>query len=396
MIHPDPVMLWVELIFWIGVVVLLYTYVLYPAMLGLLDSGQQKGLEPVLPAELPLVTVLMAAYNEEDVIEQKIESVFKSDYPADRLIMWVGSDGSTDKTDEIIQGLIDRGLNVKLRKFGGRNGKSNILNALKQEAEPGIWIPTDANIIFSSGLIPRLVSGFRNERVGIVGAEVVNSGQRSDGISIQESSYISRENRIKAREGRLWGAMMGAFGACYAIRSELFPSIPPNYLMEDFYITMHVLNEGYWATADEEAICYEDVSNKVEEEFKRKIRISAGNYQNLAAWKGLLWPPSSVGFAFLSHKILRWMGPWAILACLIAAIALALSGNLFYSLMLGALLFLLFSPILDRLLAGLGIHIRLLRFIGYFCSMNIALAVGLFKYLSGVKTNAWEPTQRNQ
>jgi cellulose synthase/poly-beta-1,6-N-acetylglucosamine synthase-like glycosyltransferase len=389
-------MLWVELIFWIGVLVLFYTYVLYPAMLALLDSGHRKGQEPVLPEELPLVSVLMAAYNEEEVIEKKIESVFKSDYPADRLVMWVGSDGSTDKTDEIVQGIIDRGLNVRLRKFGGRNGKSNILNSLRTEAEPGIWIPTDANIMFSPGLIPRLVSGFRNGRVGIVGAEVINSGQRADGISFQESSYISRENRIKAREGRLWGAMMGAFGACYAIRSELFPPIPPNYLMEDFYITMHVLNEGFQATADEEAICYEDVSNKVEEEFKRKIRISAGNYQNLAAWKGLLWPPSIVAFAFLSHKILRWMGPWAILLSLLAAIALAIDGNLFYSLSLGAMLFLLFSPVLDSLLARLGIHIRLLRFIGYFCSMNIALAIGLFKYLSGVSTNAWEPTQRNQ
>ncbi len=343
----------------------------------------------------PLVSVIMSVFNEEKVIENKIRSVFNSNYPTSQLEMVIGSDGSTDATDAIIEKLIAEGFNIRFKKFGERSGKSNIVNALIPDALGVVYILTDANIFFERDTIPFLLRHFQNSEVGLVGANVMNTGLQKEGISHQEETYIKRENKIKFQEGLVWGTMMGAFGACYAIRAELFSKIPQNFLMEDFYITLGVIKAKKLSISDPEARVFEDVSNLVKEEFKRKIRISAGNFQNLSVFYGLLKNPfSDAGFSFLSHKVLRWKGPFFILAMLIIN-AFLLEQNLFYQILFFFQILGLLTPVFDYLLSKVNIHNFALRLVAYFYMMNFALLLGFIKYTGGIRSNTWNPTQRN-
>ena len=387
-------MIW-QWIFWICIAALAHTYVVYPTMLKLFAGRLKLPARAPFTPELPTVAVIMAAYNEERVIEQKIRSVFNTDYPKEKLQLWIGSDGSTDRTDSIIAALIAEGHNIQFRQFGGRNGKSNILNAMAPEVQADILIPTDANIFFAPDTIHKLVAHFSDTSVGLVGANILNTGMRVDGISRQEETYIRRENYMKYYEGVLWGTTMGAFGACYAIRRNLFPNIPTNFLMEDFYITMHVIRSGNQAICDLDAKAYEDVSNLVEEEYKRKIRISAGNFQNLGVYKGMLLKPlSGAGFSFLSHKVLRWIGPFLLIALLLSSVFLC-GKNLFYTLAFCVQILGLISPFIDKVLKRMNIHTFALRLVAYFYQMNMALLQGWWKYMTGIRSATWNPTQRN-
>lgn len=380
--------------FAVAALALVHSYILYPLLLKVLSSSlpDEKMEEP---GSWPVVSVLLAVYNEEKVIRAKLESIFSSDYQADKLELVVGSDGSTDRTNEIIEEFISKGHRIIFRNFGGRTGKSGIINQISPLANGSIFIPTDANIFFEPGMIRKLVTALQHADTGLVSANIVNTGMQKDGISHQEEAYIRRENLIKYREGRLWGTMMGAFGACYAIRKELFDPIPANFLMEDFYITLRVIEAGYAAKCDLQAIAYEDVSNSWREEFKRKIRISAGNYQNLGVFNKMLWPFwKPAGFSFLSHKVLRWFGPFWLLITLLTS-AFLLHTNLFWCLVFWLQVAGWFTPLLDALLSRWKLHTFVLRLLSYFFLMNLALLAGLWKYMKGIRTSAWNPTARN-
>lgn len=188
---------------------------------------------------------------------------------------------------------------------------------------------------------------------------------------------------------------MGAYGACYAIRNELFTIIPKGFSVDDFFITMKVLEHKYKCILDIEAVCYENVPNRIIEEFRRRIRISAGNYQNLRAFYKLLWPPyTALSFSLLSHKVLRWACPFLLVLLIISNIFL-FKVHLIYRIALITQGILMIIPFIDYLLRKLKIHIVFLRFITHFYSMNLALLAGFFKFIKGSETNVWQPTQRS-
>lgn len=384
-----------QIIFWFCVLCLVHSYIFYPLILNILAASKKRPVPEISTQHQPMVSVIMSVYNEEKVLEKKIRTVFTTQYPLDKLELVIGSDGSTDNTNTIIENFIKEGFNIQFKKFGGRSGKSNIINALIPEVKGEIYILTDANILFDENTIPFLVRHFTDEKVGLVGANVINTGLQKEGISFQEETYIRRENKIKYQEGLIWGTMMGAFGACYAIRAELFRVIPQNFLMEDFYITLGVISSKKLSISDPEAKVYEDVSNLVQEEFKRKIRISAGNFQNLGVFYGLLKNPfSGAGFSFLSHKVLRWKGPFFLILALIA-VAFLFEQNLFYRILFFLQLIGFISPLIDKLFSSVNIHNFALRLIAYFYMMNLALLLGFIKWMKGIRTNTWNPTQRN-
>ncbi len=384
-----------QIIFWFCVLCLVHSYIFYPLILNILAASKKRPVPEISTQHQPMVSVIMSVYNEEKVLEKKIRTVFTTQYPLDKLELVIGSDGSTDNTNTIIENFIKEGFNIQFKKFGGRSGKSNIINALIPEVKGEIYILTDANILFDENTIPFLVRHFTDEKVGLVGANVINTGLQKEGISFQEETYIRRENKIKYQEGLIWGTMMGAFGACYAIRAELFRVIPQNFLMEDFYITLGVISSKKLSISDPEAKVYEDVSNLVQEEFKRKIRISAGNFQNLGVFYGLLKNPfSGAGFSFLSHKVLRWKGPFFLILALIAG-AFLFEQNLFYRILFFLQLIGFISPLIDKLFSSVNIHNFALRLIAYFYMMNLALLLGFIKWMKGIRTNTWNPTQRN-
>lgn len=375
---------------------LFHSYALFPFLLKLLSRNKKQNENCYqLNDDLPTVAILLAVFNEEQVIEEKIRSTFDTKYPIDKIKFFIGSDSSTDNTNEIVQRFAEK-YPIHLEIFPGRTGKSGIINRLAEIASEEVYILTDANVFFNADTIYQLVKHYKNQEIAQVGGNILNPVFKSDGISFQEKSYLTRENNIKFQEGLIWGAMIGAFGGCYSIRGSYYMPVPQNFLMDDFYISMSVLENKKKAINELDAHCFEDVSNKIEEEFRRKVRISAGNFQNLNRYKGLLWPPfTGIAFCFLSHKVIRWYGPILLLLAFLCSLVLCFFSN-YYSFFVLLQILLFSSPILDKALKSVGIHIKLLRFATHFVLMNVALLKGLIWYIQGVESNVWKPTQRNQ
>ncbi|MBE0664043.1 MAG: glycosyltransferase [Bacteroidales bacterium] len=385
------------ILFWLSVFLVVFSYALYPLLLKLLVSGKKPNQLLYNDAALPFVSVIIAAFNEESVIKEKMFSVLQSNYPKDRLEILVGSDASTDQTIPIVKELSTNHSLISYFDFTDRRGKPSVVNDLVSRSKGEILVLTDANVFFSEDTLIQLIRHFRNPEIGLVDSHMVNMGLKKEGISYQEKAYISREVKVKHMESLVWGTMMGPFGGCYAIRREDYSDVPPHSLVDDFYINMKVIEKGKKAVNELEAIVYEDVSNSLRDEFRRKIRIATGNFQNLRRFGHLLWPPwSGTGFAFLSHKVLRWFGPIFLILALLSNIPLALQSDFYALTLAGQLLLMFVIPVCDWVLRKLNIHISLLRLILHFYSMNLALLFGMFRYMKGVKTGVWKPTPRNQ
>lgn len=375
-----------------------YSYVIFPWILAVQARGRRLATNQYPPDHpaLPGVSFIIAAFNEEGVLAEKLNTLLASTYPADRLEILVGSDASSDRTNQIVADYAQRHPSIRVFLYEQRRGKPSVVNDLVREARFPILVLTDANVMPEPDTTYRLARHFRDERVGLVGANILNIGMRNDGISFQEKAYIERENLIKYHEGLVWGTMMGPFGGCYALRKSLYREVPAANLVDDFYIAMRVMEQGYTAINDLEAICFEDVSNDMYQEYRRKARISAGNFQNLALFRKWLWRPGSpIGFCFLSHKVLRWFTPLFILTSLLTLSWLVLYEQALVWLLCAEVMLLL-SPAWEWIFRKIGWHLRGIRFVAYFVFMNIALAQGFFRYLAGVRSGIWSPTRRNR
>lgn len=389
-------MLVLQVLFWVCCFLIIHTYVLFPVLLSWWSKGKkQLGVVYTLQEELPHVDILLAVYNEASVIERKIQSTFDTSYPMDKIHFYIGSDHSTDETNAIIERYQKKYPQLSLTVFGGRTGKAAIINQLVKQSNSAVLLLTDANVFFHPHTIYELVKHYKDSSIAVVGGNLINEEHSAEGIAVQENEYLKRENLIKYQEGLLWGAMVGAFGGCFAIRREEYKPVPKNYIVDDFYITMQVFRNRKKAINELNAVYYEDITDKIEEEFRRKTRISAGNFQNLATFKDLLWPLwTGVAFCFISHKILRWLTPIFIITALLVNLFL-LSWHWIYVLTFLGQLLAMIIPFKDWLLKKIGIHMKLFRFISHFYVMNLALLIGLVNYTMGVKTNIWKPTERN-
>jgi cellulose synthase/poly-beta-1,6-N-acetylglucosamine synthase-like glycosyltransferase len=386
----------IKIIFWISALLIVHTYIGYPLLLLILDKISKKTKKIPVESYLPEVSVLMAVHNEEVVIRKKIESLFHSDYPAAKIEVIVGSDFSDDSTDSILSDLEKIFTGLRVVRFTRRTGKPAIINNLSSLAKGDILIITDANVFPEKTTIRKLVQNFSDRSVGLADSRLINTGLKRDGISIPEVAYISMEMKLKNIEGRLWGTMMGPFGGFYAIRKSSYEPLSGNILSDDFRICMNVISKSEKAISDTEAIVYEDVSNNLREEFSRKVRISAGNFQNLKHFAFLLLKPFTIwSFCFISHKMLRWLTPFLWLIAVTANILLIGNSFFFYHLIILQVIF-LFLPAFDFLLKKLNTHIVPLRLFSHLFFMNVALFVGFIKYLKGIRSGIWKPTKRYQ
>lgn len=384
-----------QYIFWLSVFAVLFSYLIYPILLRILAIGKKSNEIVYDKVSAPTVSILIAAHNEEQVIEEKLLSIFESNYSSTKIEVLVGCDNCTDRTEEIITTLAEKYGNLKLVSFKTRTGKVRIINQLVTLAQYPIIVITDANVIFSKDSLFHLTKHFKNHDIALVDTNMQHKGLKKEGISYEESFYIRGEVGSKFIEGKLWGTMMGPFGGCYALRKDFFSPVPENFLVDDFYINMKVLEKGGKAINALDAIVYEDISNDIQEEYRRKVRIATGSFQNLFVFKHLLFRFNAVSFSFFSHKVLRWFCP--IFFILIYACNGLLMNNdkYFHSAFLVETAMIVLIP-LDYLLHKLGTDIRPLRLWRHFFFMNLAIFVGMIKALAGVKNSIWEPTQRNQ
>ncbi len=360
------------------------TYGLYP-LWQILFPGKSHPI-PEINSNAQLVTVIFAAYNEQDVIEEKIRSIYHSSYPNELIEVWIGSDKSTDATEDIITRLQLEFKTLHLFISSGRAGKAAIMNILAKKAGGDIFIATDANIIFDHHTITELVKYYSNVNVGAVAGNLSYEKENiSSGTSKNEHFYLNIENRIKQTESNKYGFCLGMEGGLYSIRKELWSEIPPHTFMEDFFQTVQVFDQGHNIVFNEFALGFEDVSTSLKEEFNRKIRISIGNFQNLRRFRKLAMnKPFPFGLVFLFHKILRWLTPhlFILSSLLILCTPIALP----YFMLISAVVF---------------AQIIWVRFFPpgpftYFCAMNLALFIGYIRFLRGVTSSVWQPTKRKQ
>lgn len=388
--------LWVA-VFWASVALVAYTYGGYLFLLVGLDAvaglrsnarflaGHGERRRP-LPADgLPRVSVLIAAHDEESVICEKIENTLALEYPGDRLEILVGSDGSTDGTDDIVASFADRG--VKLSR-AARAGKASVLNRLAREATGDVWLFTDANTFVDPGALRLMVRRLSDPSVGGVCGRLRLVSP--NGKAAQEGLYWRYENLLKFYESKR-GALMGANGGLYLLRREAWRSLPPDTIVDDFLATMRVLLEGKQLVYEAGAWAQEETAGDLKGEFRRRVRIAAGNFQSLRTLAPLLWRRSFATFAFWSHKLLRWLAPLLLVAAFVANLALARHP------VYGALFGLQVSFYLAALAGRARLPASVARWTSlprYFVEMNLALLLGLLRHLRGSQAAVWQRTAR--
>lgn len=220
-------MIIVASIFWISIFVVIHSYVLYPFFLYVVSKHKKENTVVYSRDEnLPRVSVVMAVYNEESVIEEKLWSIFRTNYPKELLDVYVGSDNSSDSTDDIVRKFAQNNPNVHLVRFNKRTGKPQIVNELVASVDTDLLLMTDANVFFEENTIFELVKHFKNENIQAVGALIKNYNEKKSGISVQEKTYLMQESGIKYREA-LWArAVIGLFGGLYAIRKSAYCPVP--------------------------------------------------------------------------------------------------------------------------------------------------------------------------
>lgn len=372
---------------------LVFSYFIYPQSLVYFNTKNDFGSKLNTRKNI----VLLAAYNEERYIESTIRSIIQSAKTIDLAAIYIGDDGSSDKTLEILEKLKLEFSTIHVKRYF-RIGKPNIINDLveknKLKSSEYNLIFIDANISAHGDCFQKLNNQLNYSEVGMVGASVYPKNE----LSNYESEYILRENKIKSEESRAINYTLGVFGACYVMKGELFQFIPANYVTDDLYHTFSVIKNNKKALYSSEAIVYEDIRLDIANEFGRKRRYAAGNFQIIFHfWKLLIPSSSSFGFvyAYFFHKIIRWISPILFFGIWIMSLILsfinAQSASNSFILIVGTIvcLFLYINYIFHqkkKRILGLRLY--------YFLSMNLALLLGFFDYLKGVKTNVWNRSER--
>jgi cellulose synthase/poly-beta-1,6-N-acetylglucosamine synthase-like glycosyltransferase len=387
----DPLTGPAAILFWSCLALVAYAYVGYPAAIWALARTFGRDREPpaVADDELPATTLILAAYNEEEVIAARLHNALEMDYPPGKLEVVVGSDGSVDRTVEIVRSFAGRG--VRLIDEARNRGKASVINAAVARAGGAVVLMSDANTCVDPGAARRLARWFADPTVGAVVGRLVlvdrRSGRNADGL------YWRYETFLKRCESRL-GALLGANGAIYAIRKELIPTIPPGTIVDDFVIPLLAkLESGCAIVYEPAAVAVEETAPDVRSEFRRRVRIGAGGFQSIGMLWRLLAPRHGwTAFAFLSHKILRWLGPFFLIGAL-AANLLLLGGFAYRMALVAQLGFYATAAAMALLPAGPRI-VRPLRLTTMFAGMNAALLIGFCRWASGRQGGAWQRTPR--
>lgn len=384
------------ILFFFCLLVPLFSYIIFPLFLKLSVAGITKTKNNYeLISEWPSVTIILSVFNEEKVISKKIKSILNSDYPKEKLHILIGSDNSNDNTNSIIDDLCKEYENIKFIKKTQRCGKLKIVNELVDFAQTEYLILTDANVFFEPISIKALVYNLTEKNAKLVCGNILKFSPKNEGISKQEIIYMNFENLLKFNESLKYGFCVGVEGGCYGILKEHFVKVPDGFLMDDFFITLDVISKNGKVLFEPEAVCYEDVNDAPLIEFKRKIRISLGNFRNLKFYKHLLFPIyKGFGFAFFSHKVLRWLTPFALIISFFASISLRSYLPIFNYISVAYSL-LIILPFLTIVFEKIKLKLPFINTLGHFILMNFALLLGFFKFISASSESAWEPPKRN-
>lgn len=382
-----------KFLFWACTAGVVYAYALYPILIwSLARCFGRSALPPQLADEdLPRVSLLIAAHDEEAVIEARIRNALAMDYPSEKLEIVIGSDGSTDRTNSIVRRYASRG--VRLLEYPVRKGKASVLNNSIPHLSGELVLLSDANTEVDTSAAHRLARWFVDPSVGSVVGRLIlvdpSTGKNADGL------YWKYETFLKKNEARL-GGLLGANGAIYAIRKNGYLPIPANTIIDDFVIPLLAkVHSGCSLIYDQDATAVEETAPDIASEFRRRVRIGAGGFQSIGILHRLLDPRQGwVAFTFLSHKLLRWLCPFFLIGMIAAATYLSLLQAPLYAIALASqVLFYLVSRTADQLPDALG-RLKIIRLSAMFTGMNIALWFGFWRWLSSPQQGTWQRTAR--
>lgn len=383
-----------SIFFLICVAVLLYSYLGYPLILYLLSEifPSKGGKDISMIEKWPRVCILIAAYNEDKVIGDKIRNSLNLDYAEGLLDIWIASDGSSDKTNDIAKRFVESNKNVHLLEFA-RTGKSGVINKAVAYIESDIIVFSDANTEYARDALKKIIRHFEDRKVGCVSGRLVyrNPGKVLSGEG--ESFYWKYETILKILESKV-GYVAGANGAMYAIRRKLFEPLPPKTINDDFTTSMKIVEKGYKSIYEEDALAYEDVAPTAESEFRRHIRDGAGHYIAIVHLLGLLNPLLGIrSFIYWSHRVFRWIIPFVLI------LTFFINVHLFYYSLLFKITFI--TQVVFYILAAGGLvmtkggKLMLLVYAPfYFCNLNLALLIGFLKAVTGRQKTTWQRTER--
>jgi cellulose synthase/poly-beta-1,6-N-acetylglucosamine synthase-like glycosyltransferase len=375
-------------VFWGCAFALVYAYLGYPVLLASLT----RRLAATAPEDgtAPKVSVIIAAYNEEECIAEKIRNTFAQEYPAHLLECIVVSDGSTDRTAEIARTIADQRLRVI--EQSPNQGKCLCLNRAVREATGDVLVFTDANSMLAPSALARLTRHFADPRIGLVSGKGQFVERVHGTVLVVTNTYLRYEEFIREREKRL-GYIVWADGALYALRRPLFRDLEPMH-SNDFLHPIQAVLAGYRVTFEPTAIFREATSGSARGEFKRQARMIAQGMYVLATEgpKLLARKRWTVAWQLLSHRVLRWMGPLFLLGALGASAYLAPGSPLYLALFVAQVAF--YTVALGGALAeGLGVKARSLAVPYYFCLVNLAGVVGFCRVVAGNVQGTWTPVR---
>jgi len=379
-----------KVLFWLLLLLCLYIYAGYPLVLRIIAALDSR---PVQTADIqPSVTLFVSAYNEENVMREKINNSLELDYPTDKLSIVIASDGSTDGTNDIIRKYEDD--RIKLVSYTERTGKIGVINKTVPTLESEIIVFSDANTMFKKDAIRKLVQNFGDPEVGAVSGDVVLHSEKTT-YAKPESLYYKYERWIQKYESAS-GSIIGVDGAMYAIRRELFTAPSSNIILDDFVISMNIACSGHRVVFEKDAIAYESNTNSYKDEFRRKSRIIAGAIQSLMQQEGI---PSirrkRLFFAYVSHKLLRWMVPLFLVILFIVNCMLLYEywTPVYFTILIAQVL--VYTLALSALVIMKFVTIQLTLIPFYFCLVNGAALYGIYKGIFKKQQVTWEVSGRN-
>ncbi len=389
-------------IFWLLLFIVFYAYLGYGILLFFLVKMKRifgNSQKNIIEDYEPEVTLFVAAYNEKDYVDAKVENSFSLKYNKDKVRqVWV-TDGSDDGTPDILKKYADRG--VEVYHEDARGGKIGAMNRGMKFVKSPIVIFSDGNTMLGEESVQRIVNMFKDPKVGCVSGEKRIFKKDSDSAVGSEGIYWKYESKLKKWDAELY-SVVGAAGELFAIRTELFREVEKDTLLDDFIISLRVAMEGYTIQYDPEAYAIESSSANVQEELKRKIRIAAGGIQSIIRLSPLLniFKYKTLSFQYISHRVLRWtLAPLALPFIFIFNFFLALNAgittfsNIYTLLFYAQVLFYVFA-MLGWFLENKKISIKVLFVPYYFFVMNYAVYLGFQRFLKGQQSVNWERAKR--
>lgn len=380
--------LFAEIIFWIAVVAIGYTYAGYPLLLMLLSKLRGK---PVRRSDsTPPVTVIIAAYNEERDIAQKLENTLALDYPKSKLEVLVTSDCSSDRTDEIVRSFADRG--VRLHRQEERLGKTAAQNAAVEKATGEILLFSDATTHYEPDVLRRLVPAFADDTVGCVTGNVVYSHDADSSVSHGTRSYWNYEFLLKKHESSIT-SLIGVCGCMYAVRKSAYVPLY-HEACSDFLMATMMVRQGLRAVYEPDAVCVEEPNAKGSKELAVRVRIITQTLADLWRNRDVLNPFRKGFYAvqLLSHKVMRYLVPLFLIVVFITSALLAWQ-SLFYVAVFVAQVAFYLAAAASALMVRVGINSRLLALPQYFVITNVACLLALIKLMRGERYVRWEPVR---